>query len=244
MITATSNPMVKELRSLKNKKGRRETGLFVAEGEKCVREALMYAKVRYVVATERYAEGWDDAEVVLVSERIMEAVSEAKNPQGVLAVVEREDKPLPADGMLYAALEDVSDPTNVGTIIRTADAAGAAGVLISAESADYTSARAVRASMGSIFHIPVFVAEDFAAELEKLQAAGVQVVCGHLRGADAMPEGKKCIMVGNESRGITDATAEKADALYKINMYGNAESLNAAVAAGIMLFRAGEDLFG
>ena len=162
----------------------------------------------------------------------------AKSPQGMAAVVRRGgDKPFLPAGVLVA-LEDVADPTNVGAIVRTADAIGAAGVLLSAGCADATSPRAVRASMGSLFHVPVRVAEDFPAALSALKGEGWRMVGGHLRGQDRLrPAEKSCLLIGNEARGLTPAASALCDDLVKITIYGQAESLNASVAAGILLYR-------
>lgn len=140
------------------------------------------------------------------------------------------------------ALEDVADPQNVGTILRTADAVGAAGVLLSGKCADYTSPKAVRAAMGSTFHLPIEVAEDFCGRLSALKRAGVRLLGGHLRGVEAMPGEREnlCVIIGNEARGMSENAAQLCDYLVKIPIYGKAESLNAAVAAGILLYRCKE----
>lgn len=244
-IMSTKNEYVKELRSLRLAKYRRECGKFLAEGRKCAEEALRYAPVEALL----FLEGQEDASLlalaaeqgarqIAVSPAVMEAVSEAKSPQGMAAVVRRGgDKPFLPAGVLVA-LEDVADPTNVGAIVRTADAIGAAGVLLSAGCADATSPRAVRASMGSLFHVPVRVAEDFPAALSALKGEGWRMVGGHLRGQDRLcPAEKSCLLIGNEARGLTPAASALCDDLVKITIYGQAESLNASVAAGILLYR-------
>ncbi len=245
-ITSTKNEYIKLLRSLKQKKGREETGLFLAESDKCAAEALRYAKVQTLLTTlpehplARQAEQ-SNARVVLVSQAVMEAVSDVKTPQSVMAVVQKQQGSLPQKG-LFVALEDVADPQNVGTILRTADAVGAAGVLLSGKCADYTSPKAVRAAMGSTFHLPVEVAEDFEGRLSALKKAGVRLLGGHLKGVEAMPGEREnlCVIIGNEARGMSESAAQLCDYLVKIPIYGKAESLNAAVAAGVLLYRCKE----
>lgn len=245
-ITSTANAYIKELKALQTKKGRVRQGRFLAEGDKCAVEALAWAEVEALLYTEG-AELPADAQnvrCICVSEAVMHAVCDAKTPQNLAAVVRR---PAPAAldcaPGLYAALENVADPQNVGTIIRTADAAGARAVLLSAGCADYTSPKAVRAAMGSVFHLPIVVTDDLPAALGRLRQAGVLVVAGHLCGREGFPHAAStCVLVGNEARGLSEAATGAADALCRIPIYGRAESLNAAVAAGILLYRAAEGM--
>ena len=241
-ITSTQNTYIKELKQLKNKKGRK-SGKFLAESEKCAQEAIQYADVESILVTREDSPAAIMAEqkgitVYLVNDAVMEAVSDIKTPQTALAVVKTPSAQMPPAKGLFVALEDLSDPQNVGTIIRTADAAGASAVLLSEATCDYTSPKAVRASMGSIFHIPVVVCKDLCETLSALQKEGVHLIGTHLRGQDRFtPHEDACIIIGNESRGMTDRAADMADTLYKIPMPGQAESLNAAVAAGIVIYQ-------
>ena len=241
-ITSTQNQYIKELKQLKNKKGRK-SGRFIAESEKCAQEAILYADVESILVTREDSPSAIAAEakgidVYLVSDAVMEAVSDIKTPQTALAVVRTEEHSLPEAKGLFVALEDLSDPQNVGTIIRTADAAGVSAVILSAGTCDYTSPKAVRAAMGSIFHIPIVVCEDLYQTLEELQQKGVRVVGTHLNGKATLEKHENtCIIIGNEARGMTDRAAELADSLYKIPMLGKAESLNAGVAAGIVIYQ-------
>lgn len=245
-IASAKNEYIKLLRSLKQKKNREETGLYLAEGEKCAAEALRYGKVEALLVAEEghpLASRAEEARVrvICASQAVMEAVSEVKTPQGALAVVKKEPSKLPEAG-LFVALEDVADPQNVGTILRTADAVGAAGVLLSGQCADYVSPKAVRAAMGSTFHLPIEVAEDFHARLTEMKRAGIRLLGGHLKGSETMPgTGENlCVIIGNEARGMSEVAAELCDFLVRIPIYGKAESLNAAVAAGILLYRCKE----
>ena len=245
-ITSTKNEYIKMLRSLKQKKGREETGLFLAESDKCAAEALNDAQVQALLTTQAQHPLVTQAEqkgvrAILVSRAVMEAVSDVKTPQSAIAVVQKRQSSLPEQG-LFVALEDVADPQNVGTILRTADAVGAAGVLLSDKCADYTSPKAVRAAMGSTFHLPIEVTEDFCGRLSALKKAGVRLLGGHLRGVEAMPGEREtlCVIIGNEARGMSENAAQLCDYLVKIPIYGKAESLNAAVAAGILLYRCKE----
>lgn len=243
IITSTQNSYIKELKQLKTKKGRK-SGRFLAEGEKCAQEAIEYAQIESVLVTRENSPAAIAAEkrgipVYQVSDAVMEVVSDIKTPQTALAVVKHiPGTALPAPKGLFIALEDLADPQNVGTIIRTADAAGATAVLVSEETCDYTSPKAVRASMGSLFHIPVISCKDFYQTLAELQAGGMTLLGTHLHGNTSFsPQENTCIIIGNEARGMTDRAATMADILYKIPMPGRAESLNAGVAAGIVIYR-------
>lgn len=243
-ITSTQNTYIKKLKTLKTKKGRTATNLFIADGEKCTSEAIEYGYADSVLSTDESHPIVQKAlsaciDVYIVSEAVMNCVSEAKTPQSTLAVVKLKNSYSITYGQkLYVALEDVSDPQNLGTIIRTADAAGASAVILSRNCADYTSPKAVRAAMGSIFHVPIIIAEDFIACLLLLKQNDTTLIAGHLEGGNSLPRCKSsCILIGNESRGLSDEVSSIADVLYKINIFGKAESLNAAVAAGILIYK-------
>ncbi len=241
-ITSTQNAYIKELKQLKAKKGRK-TGLFLCEGEKCAIEAIEYADVESLLITEGHDAAAKLAEdkgiaVYLVSDAVMESLSDTKTQQGVIAAVKKKEHSIPSPSGLFIALEDVSDPQNVGTIIRTADAAGAACVLLSSHSADYTSPKAVRAAMGSIFHIPIVVCPELAETIASLRAAGMSVIGTHLKGNETLEKKRNAVVIiGSEARGMSEKAAELCTSLYKIPMKGRAESLNAAVAAGIVIYK-------
>ena len=184
-ISSLQNPYIKLLRSLKSKKERETHGLFLAEGEKCAWEALEADAAECLLATEESplteAAEAQGVRIILCSERVMEAVKrQALMQQGK----ER--------GQLLIALESVADPQNVGTMIRTADAAGAGAVLVSQDTADFTGPKAVRASMGSVFHLPIVVCQDFYGMLAQLRAEGVTLVAGDLAGQGTLAPMKRC----------------------------------------------------
>lgn len=245
-IDSTQNETIKKMRALKSRKGRQEYGQFLAEGEKCVEEALlsqcvvesvfMHGSDRRIEALARE----QGVEVIQVSKPVIEAITSVQTPQNVAACVAVPPLVKPQDG-LVVALECVSDPQNVGSIIRSADAAGAAGVVFGAGCADYLNPKAVRASMGSIFHLHLYET-DLAAYLHEFKKTGC-VVAGHLNGKPEFPAcAGMCLVIGNESRGVSEEIANISDSLYKIPIYGRAESLNASVAAGIMMYMAREKM--
>ncbi|MBC8529240.1 RNA methyltransferase [Christensenellaceae bacterium NSJ-44] len=251
-ITSAQNATVKQARALKLKKERQRTGLFVAEGIKTVEEAVKSgAQVETILLEEGllqqlpWIEDYAKAgEVCLVPEGIVDGVSDTRSPQGIVAVVRRPEpalweSPEALRGNLLV-LDEVQDPGNLGTLIRTADAAGCSGVLLSQGCVEPSHPKAVRASMGSFFHLPAVQVEDLVQALCRLKNQGYFVLAGDLLGSDfyARPTNpaKKALIVGNEAHGIRQEVLDAADARYKLPILGRAESLNAAMAAGIMLY--------
>lgn len=257
-VTSLSNPIVKDIKALANKKDRDETKSFMAEGLKLVIDALelgfeirtlVYAKnvkeKPQVVqcATKTVARG---GLVLEVSEKVLTSITRRDNPQMVVGIFTQRWTPLrdlkPQTGETYVALDRVRDPGNLGTIIRTADAAGASGVILVGEATDPFSMETVRATMGSVFAVPL-VKTNVADFLAWKKTAGVEVVATHLAGAvdyRTIDYRKKpvVLLMGNEQSGLPDELARAADALARIPQAGRADSLNLAIATGVMLFEA------
>ena len=244
-ITSTKNEYVKHVRSLHSGKGRSLHSEFLVEGEKCVREllAFMPERLRSIIVTEgQFADIVQGARktgthVYTAAEHVMSALCDCQTPQGIAAVAAIPEYESVREGFIIA-LDDVQDPANVGAIIRTADAAGAAGVALSAACADAFSPKAVRASMGSIFHLPVFKV-PMPEYLASLASKGYHIACSHLKGATEFSLNwmSTCLVIGNESKGISAPVMALATDIIRIPMYGKAESLNAAVAAGILIYK-------
>ena len=247
-ITSVHNPQVQFLRDLQKAKNRRASGLFLAESMKMVREALALSLCRTLVVDEKRRQDYADlietaqengCEILLVTPAIMQAVSEQKTPQGVCCTVAIGEEPVQISGRLIVAMDGVQDPGNVGTILRTADAAGFDGAILSDACADLYSAKTLRATMGSVFRVPVKRTADLPAELEKLKAQGYAVVATELGGADFYancPHEKAVLVIGSEGRGVSPEVSAAATHHLALPMRGGAESLNAAVAAGIMIY--------
>ncbi|MBB3455476.1 TrmH family RNA methyltransferase [Rhizobium sp. BK313] len=257
-VTSLANPIIKDIKALTNKKSREESGAFLAEGLKLVIDALelgwiirtlVYAKaakgkplVEQVAAKTVAAGGL----VLEVSEKVIASITRRDNPQMVVGIFDQRWRQLrdvkPKSGETWVALDRVRDPGNLGTIIRTSDAAGASGVILVGETTDPFSLETVRATMGSVFAVPVVKAtpEEFLAWK---RTAGVSVVATHLAGAvdyRTIDYKKKpvVLLMGNEQSGLPDALAKEADALARIPQAGRADSLNLAVATAVMLFEA------
>ena len=255
-VTSLANPIIKDIKALSLKKARDESKTFLAEGLKLVIDALdrgwtirtlVYAKagkgkplVEKVAARTVAAGGL----VLEVSEKVMSSITRRENPQMVAAVFEQRWTPLkeiqPKGSETWIALDRVRDPGNLGTIIRTADAAGAAGVILVGDCTDPFSMETVRATMGSMFALPL-VKTSPADFLKWKKSIDARLVATHLAGAvDYRTIDYKSkpviLMMGNEQSGLPDELAQAADKLARIPQVGMADSLNLAVATGVMLF--------
>jgi len=245
IITSTKNDFVKMAKSLSAKKSRIENNAFLVEGAKCVAELIEYmpAHIKSLIVTDGqhddivdYAEK-NSIELYSVKQHVMNAISDCKTSQGVLALAALLGNTKPPGGFILA-LDGVADPQNVGTMIRTADAAGCAGVVLGESSADFLSPKAIRASMGSVFHLPIYKT-NLTEYLSGLRDEGYRIAAAHMSGQSeySCDFQKTCLVIGNEARGVSTDIAALATDHISIPMYGKAESLNAAVAAGILIYK-------
>lgn len=269
MICSTKNPRIKNLLKLeKSSKYRRECGLFVVEGIKSIKEAHHYCTVEDLYISEAWLsanrgstddEGLFDwlcgqdlldresvTRVEVLSGQVFEKISDTVTPQGLMAAVKFNEYDLELllkkEKLFLIVLENLSDPGNMGTIVRTAEGAGADAVILGGGCVDAFSPKVVRSTMGALFRMPVFSYSDagFTELLKRLKQNGIKLYGAHLRGSvsyDEMSYGNRAgIIIGNESKGITEGTLEFTDSLVKIPMEGRVESLNASVAAGILMY--------
>lgn len=257
-VTSLANPIIKDIKNLTQKKGREESGTFMAEGLKLVIDALELGWTIRTLVYAKAAKGKPLVEqaavktlasgglVLEVSEKVISSITRRDNPQMVVGIFDQKWKPLrdirPAAGETYVALDRVRDPGNLGTIIRTADAAGASGVILVGDCTDPFSLETVRATMGSVFAMPVARAsvDEF---LSWRKTAGVSVVATHLAGSvdyRTIDYKKKpvVLLMGNEQSGLPPELASQADQLARIPQQGRADSLNLAIASAVMLFEA------
>ena len=251
LITSLQNPTVRRLKSLSDRKGRGEYGEMLVEGEKLMREAVQARLVPSdILIDAEKAQPYADlaarmkecgARVCLAPAHIVAAVCETKTPQGVCGAFS-----LPALFCADAApdtlvaLDGVQDPGNVGTIWRTADAAGFGGMMLTRACADPFSPKVQRAAMGSGFRVPACVTDDLAGTLVSLAGRGWTVIASSLRGDPFYdmpgPADRFVLVIGSEARGVSEEVLSAADRIVRLPMRGGAESLNAAVAAGIMMY--------
>ena len=241
IITSKANSLVKKTKKLLQKKYRKES--YLIEGWHLFEEAKVHgAGILNVFVLQEYAfrtEGL--ATVSIVSEDILKDLSASKTPQGIVAEVALPESKLPQDFQgKYLILEDVQDPGNVGTMIRTADAAGFDAVFISEKTADIYNLKTLRSMQGSHFHLPIYRVKLLDV-MVLLKEAGVLTIATTLSENSldyrTLDNNENfALIMGNEGQGISHEMAEQADILTHINMPGQAESLNVAVAAAIIIF--------
>lgn len=284
-ITSTGNKLIREVRDLEKKaRARRESGLFIAEGERLCSE-IPTAYIERIFVADDYdgclpeltgevshdvqnakmrAEAGSNAaqasshplqpsdtsgqrnhasqrapKIFQVPRELMEHMSDTKNSQGILAVV-RQKKYTELPGDFFLILDTLQDPGNMGTIFRTAEAAGVDGILMNRDCVDVYSPKVVRATMGAMFRMPFMVSDDLPAEIQCMKSEGVQVYAAHLRGTknhwDFDYRTPTAFMIGNEGNGLQDEIAALADTYLRIPMMGHTESLNAGVAASVLMY--------
>lgn len=236
VITSKSNPQIKEISKLaSDKKFRDDLGLYIVEGVKPVNECIVSgAEIKIIVCTEQLSGSYSGA--VTVSDGVFSSISAEKTPQGVLAVVYKPKNELKAPEKSCILLDRIQDPGNLGTIIRTANAAGYDEIYL-INCADAYSPKAVRASMSGIFFVKIYCGgrEEILSALK-----GVPLICADMHGENIFgftaPE-KFCLCIGNEGSGICKEIFDIAQFKIKIPMRETCESLNAAVSAGIAMYR-------
>lgn len=260
MITSESNTQIKELVKLqKNARQRRKSKTFVVEGIKLTKEAAVHGKLQRVyIAEALYQQQWGGcpeqeimiefggAAVEIVAETIFKQISETVTPQGVLGVVQMPEYSLEEvfsdDRKCFLLLDDLRDPGNLGTILRTSEGAGMSGVILSKESVDLFNPKVVRSTMGAIFRVPFVYVEDLPETITIMKGRGISVY-------GTMMEGSRCydqvdyklpvgIVIGNEANGISRNVGECLTGRIRIPMEGQLESLNAAVAAAVVMYEA------
>lgn len=259
-ISSISNKLIKEIASLKQRKYRDKLEMFIAEGvrlveecgdtdwpvEICIYTEKAAAQPRTRAIIERLSA--TNCRMIIVSEEIYCKISDTDQPQGIMAIVKKRhltvehllvasDKP-----PLFVVLDGIQDPGNVGTIIRTADAAGCTGIIALKGSADIFAGKTVRATMGSLFHLPVIEGLSQAELLLTLKQNGIKLLATCLQQSVAYYQadytGPAAIVLGNEGQGVNPQLINAADSRLIIPLIGQAESLNVAVAAGIILYEA------
>lgn len=241
IIQSKTNRLIKDMKKLHQKKYRKQS--YLIEGWHLVEEALAaQAPIEQLLVTEEGLDRLDpQLPIRLVTPEVLSEVADSPSPQGVIAQIALHPEPVPdhLEGR-YLLLEDVQDPGNVGTMIRTADAAGLDGVFLSDKSADLYNMKVLRSMQGSHFHLPVYRVE-LEEILDRFQASGLQVFATTLSEHSVdyrsltLPS-SYVLAMGNEGQGISETLAERADQLVHIPMPGQAESLNVAIACGILLF--------
>ena len=255
MITSISNAQVKQVCAYVQKaKERRKDRIFVVEGPRMFEEAPA-DRIYKVYATQSFCDKHTtdgmgaklkETGFEVVSDEVLAKMSDTKTPQGVLCLVKwpeysLDDLLLRKNGV-FVVLEDLQDPGNLGTIIRTGEGAGIAGVIMSGNTVDIFNPKTIRATMGSIYRVPFVYVQDMAEAIKRLKKADIAVYAAHLKGEqyyDAFDYTKgSAFLIGNEGNGLKEETALLADAYVKIPMAGQVESLNAAIATTLFMYEA------
>jgi len=242
---------IRELKQLKTKKGRNESGLFIIEGEKFINEIPISWRIEKYVLAKRFVAGRDlstyinRAPVEVVHDSQFDKLADTVSPQGIMAICHKQncqiDQLLTTVGFLLAG-ECLNDPGNIGTLIRTAAAAGAKGVILTQDSCDIYNPKVIRASAGATLRLPIVTDITLNVAIDKLKHAKYAIYAAHPRG-DTLPyslnlNNNFCLLVGNESHGLTPEASALADAWVRLPMANDMESLNASIAGSILMYEA------
>ena len=251
-ISSKDNSLIKHIKRLKEKKYRDEYGEYIIEGLKLIKEAIQEnADIKHIVVCD----GCDNSEMIeshlkyemarldfiYVPQNIFKLLSDVENPQGVLAVIGKPNKEtdINLNEDIILALDDIQDPGNLGTILRTADSVGLKQILVSKGTADSYNPKVVRSTMGAIFRVKVIECEILKDVLKDLQSKEYKVMTTSLKAKETIYETdykKKIIVIGNEANGVSKEILNLADEKVIIPMLGKTESLNASVATGVILY--------
>lgn len=256
MLENPRSPRVRAVAKLTKRSAREETGLFLLEGPQAAREVLTHRADTLIelfatpTAMERHPDIRElargaDVEVEFTTEAVLDAMADTVTPQGIVAVARQAPTSaravFAAAPRLVAICEEVRDPGNLGTIIRAADAAGADAVILTGRTVDPYNPKVVRATTGSLFHLPVAVGVELATVVELARAAGLRVIAADVGGSDFLSARgllaePTAWLFGNEARGLDDEALALADLALRLPIYGSAESLNLATAASVCLY--------
>ncbi len=256
MITSVANQKVKQVVAWQSKaKERKKDNIFLVEGLKMFEEAPeesireVYIEEALLEKMDKRGEAWGKLARVgyeVVSSEVFKKMSDTQTPQGILAIVERPaykfEELLKIEKPLFVVLEDLQDPGNLGTIVRTGEGAGVSAVFMTKNTVDIYNPKTIRATMGSIYRVPLAIVEDVEEVIDALKNAGIKTYAAHLDGKDyydsfSFKEGT-AFLIGNEGNGLKTSTANAADAYLKIPMEGKVESLNAAIATSLLMYEA------
>ena len=251
MISSTSNAKVKNIMNLKKSaKARKKEKCFLVEGPRMFFE-IPKDRIEECYLTEefedKYAEELKGWHYELISENVCKHLSDTKTPQGVIAVVRRTEPSIEEllhkeKNPCFFLLENLQDPGNLGTIVRTAEGAGVTGIIMNRETVDIYNPKTIRATMGSLYRMPFVYADDFCEAIGQAKAQGIRLYAAHLKGRNnydgedyRQPSG---FLIGNEGNGLTKEAADSATDYIRIPMGGQLESLNASVAAAVLMYEA------
>ena len=251
-ITSKENSVIKHIVKLKEKKYRKEFGEYIVEGAKIVKEAIEEnAEIKYIIIDENaksndliekhLKQHLENIDYIQVPNNIFKIISDVEQPQGVLAVIEKNNKNNDVDysSDLILALDDIQDPGNLGTIIRTADSVGLKQILISKGTADPYNSKVIRSTMGAIFRVHIIECDDLVKTLKDVKENNFNIMVTSLQANKSIYElnlKQNVVVIGNEAKGVSKEIIDLADNKVIIPMLGKTESLNASIATGVILY--------
>ncbi len=252
VISSKDNELVKHIKKLKDKKYRDENNEYIIEGVKLVEEAVKEkAKIKEIIICEDTTRTYEiptnvmleiaKYECIYVTDKIFNSITQVTNPQGIMAIVEKKSEEMNIDFSqdIIIVLDDVQDPGNLGTILRTVDSIGLNQIIVSKGTADAFNSKVVRSTMGAIFRIKVIEVENLVETIKQIKKHHFKLLVTSLQTNNSIYDinfNKKIIVIGNEANGVSEDIQNMADEKAKIPMIGKTESLNASVAAGIVMY--------
>lgn len=259
-ISSINNPQIKHIISLQTKtKFRNKQGSFVIEGEKLFQEAMEDGIIEKVYISESFADNsnnlidfkYNKFIYEIIKDKIYKDISDTVTPQGILAIVKQPEYTIDSildnannDKLSILLLEDIRDPGNLGTIIRTAEGAGISGIIMNKSCVDLFNPKVIRSTMGSIFRVPIIITNDLEETVLVLKKNRVHIYATRLEAKDYYGEinnyDRAGIIIGNESKGISESLSSVADSWIRIPMAGKVESLNAAIASALIMYERGK----
>lgn len=253
VISSKENEIIKNIKKLKEKKYRDLNNEYIIEGIKIIQEAIQEnAKIKQIIICDDCEKNSNISqemmyeiakyECIYVTNKIFTSLTDVKNPQGIMAIVEKnnsKEEEIDYNQDIIVALDDLQDPGNLGTILRTVDSIGINQILVSKGTADSYNPKVVRSTMGAIFRVKIIECEDLEKTLKEIKKHKFEILVTSLQTENSIYDikyNKKVIVIGNEANGVEEKIQNMADVKVKIPMLGKTESLNASVATGIILY--------
>ncbi len=242
IITSKDNEIIKNIKKLKEKKYRLDS--YIVEGIKMVKEAINEnQEIALIAIREDFKIDFDTKNIktVTISNKIFNDISDVKTPQGILAVIKKnQNNQIETNSNYILALDSLQDPGNMGTIIRTADSANINQIIINKTTVDPYSPKVIRSTMGAIYRTNIIEVEDLKTTLKEIQSKGFQIITTDLKATQSIYDinynNKTVVVIGNEANGVSQEILQTADKKVIIPMLGKTESLNASIAASIMIY--------
>ena len=242
IITSKDNEIIKNIKKLKEKKYRLDS--YIVEGIKMVKEAINEnQEIALIAIREDFKIDFDTKNIktVTISNKIFNDISDVKTPQGILAIIKKnQNNQIETNSNYILALDSLQDPGNMGTIIRTADSANINQIIINKTTVDPYSPKVIRSTMGAIYRTNIIEVEDLKTTLKEIQSKGFQIITTDLKATQSIYDinynNKTVVVIGNEANGVSQEILQTADKKVIIPMLGKTESLNASIAASIMIY--------